>query len=58
MKMNHNMFSLFGTINKIRAFADAVKSAFLLQKIADMSVMHNEKYCLEKLQIRYANIRV
>jgi len=52
------MFSFFGTISKFRTFTGAVKSAFALHKIVDMSVMYNENVFQEKLQIRYANLRV
>gem|GEM_PF-2925817 len=58
MKMNYNMFSLFGSISKFRAFTGAVKSVFALHKVVDMSVIHNENIFQEKLQIRYANLRV
>lgn len=58
MKTNYNMFSLFGNINKFRAFAAAGRSVFSIRKIADMSVIYNENTCQEKLQIIYANIRV
>jgi hypothetical protein len=58
MKTNYNMFSLFGNINKFRAFVRAGRSVFSMCNAADMLVIYNENTCQEKLQIRYANIRV
>jgi len=58
MKMNNSTLSLFGTISKFRAFADAIRLAFSVRIIAEMPGMYNENIFQEKLQIRYANLRV
>lgn len=52
------MFSLFGTISKLKAFAQANSTVFAVRRIADMFVFHSGITCREKLQIMYANIRV
>ena len=56
--MNNNTLSLFGTISKLRAFADAISYAFAMRKIGEMLGIYNENIFQEKLQIRYANLRV
>lgn len=52
------MFSLLGSISKIKALPQIGKPGIFLRTIPAMETFHTENAFREKLQIVYANIRV
>jgi len=58
MNLKQNMFSLLRAISNYKALA-GVNMALLAFRIIDSErVLYNADSCNEKLQIRYANLRV
>jgi len=58
MKVKQNMFSLFGSISKYKAFGVVEMSVLIISNMLCHMVLYQANTCREELQIRYANLRV
>jgi hypothetical protein len=58
MKVTQDMFSLFGMVKKYEALAAILLPALCFRNIHAAEVLYTGKNCNEKLQIRYATLRV
>jgi len=58
MKLTQDMFSLFGMVRKYEALASILLPALCLRNIHAAEALYTGNNCREKLQIRYATLRV